>query len=149
MVSADPTQRNESADDVEEEEVGLPHDLPAKEIQDALSATRLEHLYDLLPEGMTPRTVFLPLTRATARLLVGAYEAGREAPPDRRRNVQEPLNTYEATLRSEVGPILQKALDSFGPQGTFVKGPVRSPKDSVMKSGRWEIEYKRLLREKF
>ena len=148
VVSADPTQRNESADDDEEEEVGLPHDLPAKEIQNALSATRLEHLYDLLPEGMTPRTVFLPLTRATARLIVDAYEAGREAPPDRKRNIQEPLNKYEATLRSEVGPILQKTLELFGPHGTFVKGPIRSPKDSVMKSGRWEIEYKRLLRKK-
>jgi hypothetical protein len=147
VASADP-QRNKTPDDNEEEEVGLPHDLPAKEIQDALSATRLEHLYDLLPEGMTPRTVFIPLTRATARLIVDAYEAGREAPPGRRRNIQEPLNLYEATLRSEVSPILQKTLDLFGPQGAFVKGPVRSPKDCVMKSGRWEIEYKRLLRAK-
>jgi hypothetical protein len=146
VVPVDSAQQSEVADCGEEEEVGFPHELPSKEIQEALSATRLEHLYDLLPEGMTPRTIFIPLTRATARLLVDAYEAGRDASPDRRRNTQDPLNSFEATLRSEVGPILQKTLDSFGPQGTFVKGPVRSPKDSVLKSGRWELEYKRLLR---
>jgi len=60
VVSTESALKNETADDDEEEEVGLPHDLPAKEIQDELEATRLEYLYDLLPEGMTPRTVFYP-----------------------------------------------------------------------------------------
>jgi hypothetical protein len=117
IVSA---QQSDAADDNEEEDVGLPHDLPAKEIQEALAATRLELLYDLLPEGMTSRSVFIPLAPETARLIVNAYEASQDVSSDRRRNIQDPLNSYEATLRAEVGSILQKTLDSFGPQGAFV-----------------------------
>lgn len=53
ILSTDSVQHNEPADN---EEVGLPGELPPKEVQDALFNG---FLYDLLPE----RTI--PLTRAT------------------------------------------------------------------------------------
>ncbi|KIM87014.1 hypothetical protein PILCRDRAFT_4251 [Piloderma croceum F 1598] len=125
VASADPTQRNESADDDEEEEVGLA----------CQGNTRC-----LI--GNSPRAHIRSLT-------------GRNDSPHRAEKLHLIANeifrnhsTHEATFRSEMGPILQKTLESFGPHGTFVKGPVQSPKDSVMKSGRWEIEYKWLLRKK-